>query len=103
MKYRQISESDVLTEMCQETAAQVPYGYTDALSSVDIAYVLNTSRYQVRKHIKSLIEQGLVKSKCESCYAEYKDHFVIVKGYALTELGKQTDEYKRSEIENDLV
>lgn len=50
------------------------------------------SLYAVRKYLKELKQEGLITS---NLYVEYgEDRPILIRGYTLTEAGKNTNEYK---------
>ena len=63
----------------------------------NIASLLNTSRYQVDKHIKALKQKGLVLYKSIILSSE-DDYYPPYNGYCLTETGKKTFEKELKEI-----
>jgi Mn-dependent DtxR family transcriptional regulator len=63
----------------------------------NIASLLETSRYQVDKHIKSLKQKGLVQYKSIMLSSE-DDYYPPYNGYCLTETGRKTFEKELKEI-----
>lgn len=91
MLYQKITEQDVY-RLLMSTSLDFCNPIDGAVSLVDMARCLNTSRYQVKKHIKSLKDKDLVEL----------GHYVIHDeeeirppywGYRLTDKSKQTEEY----------
>lgn len=65
-----------------------------AVASVpEIAMGLSYSENFVRSIVKKLKEKELITSICVSGFDERKDRCVVVRGYTLTDKGKQTNSY----------
>ena len=78
--------------------------YTDLISIPAIAEYFHTTKYQARKFMKELQQEGLVESGMESYYSDYCEQYYIVRGFRLTKEATNTDEYKQSTIaENKLI
>ncbi|WP_341877615.1 hypothetical protein [Defluviitalea saccharophila] len=93
-KYKKISKEDVLKLLASIAADPLnPTG--GIINIVNIAEVLKTSRYQVKKCINELKHAGVVEldhidvSEEDEIYPPYW-------GYALTEKGKQHPVYKET-------
>lgn len=88
---RQVTEDDVFREICSLSVAISP---NPTFASVPhLATILETSKYQVRKHIKTLIDKGLIKLYYEG--GQDEDGYPrCYKGYGTTQIAKQTDIYK---------
>lgn len=88
---RQVTEDDVFREICSFSVAISP---NPIFASVPhLATILETSKYQVRKHIKTLIDKGLIKLYYEG--GQDEDGYPrCYKGYGTTQIAKQTDIYK---------
>ena len=67
-----------------------------AVSIPEIAEQLSYSQNFVRSIIRKLKEKELITGVCESGFDEYKDKYVIARGYKLTDKGKQTDSYEKA-------
>ena len=90
MKYRKVSESEVLSILCR--VALDVMNIIDVISARAIASALGTSKYQVEKHLRSLKEKGLA----EVCYVPlYSEDELIppYKGHAITPKAVNTKEY----------
>ena len=68
------------------------------ISVPNIACLLKTSKYQVRKYINNLREDGLCTSDTCIIKDEY-ENFPPYKGFRLTSKGRQTDAFKKAELE----
>ena len=79
--------------LCRSSVMLDPYaGYP--YPSTAIANATGMSLYAVRKELKRLKELGLVQSACVCEYSDWDCMNHIIRGYVLTESGKQTEEYK---------
>jgi len=94
MNYRIITQDDVYQQMATLAAdAMNPIG--GAVSLVELAFILKTSRYQVKKHMTALLLDDMVNlehfnlSTEDDCSPPYW-------GYFLTEKGKDTDVYREA-------
>ena len=87
--------NEVLNYICQKHIERELNENVVAVSVPEIAENLNYSVNFVRKHIRRLMELDLIVSVCESGFNEYKDRYEIVRGYKLTDKGKNTDEYEK--------
>ena len=97
------TKAELFSLMCSTTASIMNY-YTDLISIPAIAQIFNTTKYRVRKLMKELESEGLVKSGHESCYSDYNEQYYIVRGFCLTRAARETPEYKDAvERENRLV
>lgn len=67
-----------------------------AVSVPEIAEQLLYSENFVRSIIRKLKERELITGVCESGFNEAKERYVIVRGYKVTEKGKQTDSYEKA-------
>lgn len=67
-----------------------------AVSVPEIAEQLSYSENFVRSIIRKLKEKGLIAGVCESGFNESVDRYVIVRGYKVTEKGKQTESYEKA-------
>lgn len=88
-------EKKVFETICKSEVNIMDRGYP--IASTFIAEHLNITLYKARKALKTLKEKGLVKSCHCSIYSNLDERYGIASGYLLTELGKQTEEYKRAE------
>lgn len=105
MKYKKISKGDVYKRMVGISLNFMnPTG--GAINIKNLAHLLNTSRYQVKKHIDELKKDELVELKCIAIpYDEHEsDPYPPYWGYVLTEKARQTEYYKeQEEKENQLI
>lgn len=77
-QYKKITEQDVLHVLIN---ANLTINDIDGtINLINIAYLLETSRYQVKKHIDSLVEKGYAERKM-ICFEEGPPYH----GYRLTE------------------
>lgn len=67
-----------------------------SVSIPEIAENLGYSQNFVRSLVRKLKEKELIQGVCESGFDEYKDRYVIVRGYKPTNKGKQTDSYEKA-------
>lgn len=95
MRYKKISKEDVYRTLVS-TSLEIHNPMMGAINLVNIANLLDTSRYQVKKHIDALKEEGMVELKYFLLYSEY-DNLPPYWGYLLTEKGKSTKYYKEEE------
>lgn len=67
----------------------------DVISAPNIAYLLKTSEYQVRKYIGELKKDGLV----ELAFLTILDEELVlpIKGFQITDKAKELDQYKIAE------
>jgi hypothetical protein len=66
--------------------------------------MFNTSRYQVKKTLKQLIDDGLVESSSESLYNWQAERYHILRGYCVTKKATETAIYTKIESEyNDYL
>lgn len=92
-KYKETTKDDVFGVLVS-ASCDVFNPVNGIINIVNVASILGTSKYQTRKHIKSLVAEGLVLlDMCtvpdeEECYPPYW-------GYTLTEKGKETEKYKQ--------
>lgn len=73
--------------------------FTDLISIPAIAQHFGVTKYRVRKLMNELRDMGLVKSGYESCYSDWCEQFFIVRGFCITEKGRNTDTYKKVQKE----
>jgi len=92
--YSTVSEMDVVNILLRTSEDWQGCGI---IAPSNIASLLETSRYQVDKHIKSLKTKGLVQYKSIMLSAE-DDYYPPYNGYCLTELGRKTFEKELKEI-----
>lgn len=93
------TKEDVFLLMCSTTACVMNY-HTDLIPSTAMAEHFKCSRYRIKKILKELVEDGLVKSGYESCYSSWTEQYYIVRGFRLTKAGRNTETYRSAE-END--
>jgi hypothetical protein len=70
---------------------------TKLFPSTVIATIFEISLYKARKIIKTLVNEGLLQSGCDSWYDDYCEQQIIARGYTITEKAKQTDIFKEAE------
>lgn len=93
-----ITPEDVFRIMCNTTASVMNH-YTKLIPTTAMAEHFKCSRYRIRKCLQPLIDEGLVASGCENCYSDWREQFYIVRGFYITEKGKETDVYKKADQE----
>jgi predicted ArsR family transcriptional regulator len=99
--YTLVSEDDVYRKLVHLKLSlyQMVGG---AINIKNLAYLLHTSEYQVRKHMRSLRDKGIVELKCfnipddEEIYPPYW-------GYVLTEKGCTTEYYLKADEEHNRI
>lgn len=92
MDYETVSQEDVYKKLVSVALSLFnPIG--GAINIVNIAYLLNTSKYQVKKHVGALKKQGIVELKCINNWDEEENHPPYW-GYVLTAKGRETDYFK---------
>jgi predicted ArsR family transcriptional regulator len=91
MKYAKITKEDVYSRM-MSLSLDVMNPIGGAISLVNLAALLQTSRYQVKKHMDHLKELGYVELKVLTFPAE-DEIFPPYWGYRLTAKGKTTEAY----------
>ena len=90
-------ESKILQIYCKHNFNWL-CGYIPLPSTV-IQSELNVSLYKVRKAIKTLKDEGYLKSET---YVDKNDYGnIIVRGYIITEQAKETEIYKQCERDED--
>lgn len=99
--YTLVSENDVYRKLVHlKLNLFNPVG--GAINIKNLSSLLHTSTYQVRKHMRSLRDQGMVELKCmpipydEELYPPYW-------GYMLTEKGCQTDYYAKANTDHERI
>lgn len=70
---------------------------TKLVPSTLIAAMFDITLYKARKIIKTLVNKGLLQSGCDSWFDDYYCQQIIIRGYTVTEKGKQTDIFKEAE------
>ena len=83
----------VMDYICYKCVERELNGNVVAVSVPEIAEQLSYSQNFVRSIIRKLKERELIQGVCESGFNEYKDRYVIVRGYKPTNKGKQTNSY----------
>ena len=83
----------VMDFICYRSIERELNGNVVFVSVPEIAEYLSYSPNFVRKLVRKLKEKELITSVCESGFDEYKDKYVIARGYKPTAKGKQTDSY----------
>lgn len=95
-KYKKITEDDVIKKYYEIQGKLNNIGcWCDYISIKFLANELNTSKYQVKKIYKSLLEKGYIKlKKVPTAYEEYDNGlytqnipYLFTKVYILTEKG----------------
>lgn len=69
------------------------------IPSTFLANLFDTSRYQVKKTLKVLMDEGLVESSVENVYSWFAEKYHIVRGYCVTKKAQETSIYKEIETE----
>ena len=95
MKYKKISKDDVYKVLVN---VRIDISGFNCINLVNIASFLDTSRYQVKKYIKELKNDGMVKLIYFS-YIDYygEENIPPYWGYRLTEKGEDTDYFREAE------
>lgn len=70
------------------------------INLVNIADLLKTSRYQVKKYMDELREEGLVELKTTMAYNVDEEPSRPYTGYRLTAKGMETEEFKQLQSEH---
>lgn len=70
------------------------------INLVNIADFLKTSRYQVKKYMDELREEGLVELKTTMAYNSEDEPSIPYTGYQLTAKAKETDQFKKLQNEH---
>lgn len=86
----------VMEYICYRCIERELSGNIVAVSVPEIAEQLSYSQNFVRSIVRKFKEKELITSVCESGFDEYKDKYVVVRGYKPTEKGKQTDSYEKA-------
>jgi hypothetical protein len=93
--YYIVSEQDIVNILFRTSESWIGCGI---ITPSNIAHLLNTSRYQVNKHIKSLKSKGLLDYK--TIYVSSDDEwFPPINGYCLSKLGKEIYKKELKELE----
>ncbi len=101
MNYAKIKKDDVLNIMIGISVCVM--NPTNVISIPTIAHFLNTSKYQVRKYINELRNEGLVEI---GIYPRINDEEILlpIKGFCITKKAESLDEYKkRLREENEII
>ena len=100
-KYEKISEEDIIKLIINTTIISIDSG-PDIISPSNIASLLKTSRYQVNKHIKTLVSSKIIYYN--SIVIGYEDDYSFpYNGYGLTEKGREKySEYIKKRREEEL-
>lgn len=88
-------EKKVLEYLCKSEVDVMNKGFP--MPSKSLSRLLNLSLYKTRKALKLLKDKGLVVFVYDSDYDDMSERRYSIWGYLLTELGKQTDEYRQAE------
>ena len=70
---------------------------TDVISVPNIAYILKTSKYQVRKHIDVLKKEGLIQVAYFPTSLIDEELSLPIKGFCITEKVEELEQYKVAE------
>lgn len=101
MAYRKIKKDDVLKLMIGISVNVM--NPTNVISVPTIANFLKTSKYQVRKYINELRNEGLVEVGVLPCF-DYEECQLPIKGFCITSNAEKLDEFKKqSKEELDLI
>lgn len=100
MKYKKISQDHVFNILAGVAADAL--NPIQAMNIKDIMYSLNTSRYQVKKHMDNLKKNGLVELKCFNISPD-DEIYPPYWGYQLTEKAKQTKAFEIIEKKSDEI
>lgn len=96
-RYSKISELDVVNVIMGTAHDWQGCG---VISPSNIAHLLNTSRYQVDKHIKALKKKGLLEYKSVMIGSE-EDYYPPYNGYRLSKHGEIMYSKKLKELERE--
>ena len=84
----------VLYHLCRQNVSIMDGWYP--IPSTFLSEICNLSLYKTRKELKKLKEQGYIISDCMSIYNDFECQQYIIRGYTLTEKGKETEEYRKA-------
>lgn len=96
MKYKKITKAELFTFMAKRDTDFMLYGLSPFGGVLPVKYIaqsLGTSVYQVRKNMRSLSDEGLVKLNTYNYSDEY-DCYPPVKMYSLTQKAREQEEVK---------
>lgn len=96
-EYLKVVEDDVFKCICRCYLALWSPGI---VSCPNIASLLKTSKYQVKKHINTLKEKELVKSDSCMIQDEYES-WPPYNGFTLTDKGKKSEVFLKLKQEDD--
>lgn len=100
-KYEKITKEQVLDVLY--SVAMDFIAPDSVINLVNIADHLKTSRYQVKKYMDELKEEGMVELKSTTAYKD-EDSSLPYIGYTLTEKARTSEEYLKRQQENmDLI
>lgn len=92
MKHKVVTQDDVYKKLVSLALSLFnPIG--GAINIVNLAYLMKTSKYQVKKHMHDLRDKGFVELKCINNWDEEENHPPYW-GYVLTAKGRDTDYFK---------
>jgi Mn-dependent DtxR family transcriptional regulator len=101
MAYQKVTQEDVYQRMVRLSLDYMnPIG--GAINLKTLAFMLQTSRYQVKKYMDELYQKGFVQLKSFNLSTE-DELYPPYWGYLLTEKGKDTDYYREREKEEDKI
>lgn len=98
-KYSKISKDDVYKLIIKIDIDFMNMGF-NVINVVNMASALETSRYQIKKYIDVLLDDGLVELKME-VFSNEEEPFPPYWGYGLTDKGRQTQIFKELEEEQE--
>lgn len=96
-KYSKVEQDDVFKCICSCDLALWSIGI---VSVPNIASLLETSKYQVRKHVSNLKLIGLIKNDSCMIQDEY-ENYPPYNGFALTNKGRKSKFFIKLDKEND--
>lgn len=67
------------------------------IPSTFVSKVLDITLYEASKALKSLKAKGLIKPYRDAFWSNYSEQYILDSGYRLTDLAKETEEYKLAE------
>ncbi|QOY37644.1 hypothetical protein AWH56_008705 [Anaerobacillus isosaccharinicus] len=98
MKYKKITQDDVYRKIVA-ISVNVMNSF-HAINISNLASLLGTSRYQVKKYIDELKNKGFVELKCFNLSTD-EELYPPYWGYHLTEKGRDTDYYREQERQEE--
>ncbi|PLS19109.1 hypothetical protein CVD28_01495 [Bacillus sp. M6-12] len=101
MNYQKVTEEEVYQRLTG-LALDVMNPIGGAITLVNLASLMKTSRYQVKKHMDNLKKKGMVELKCFNLSTE-EELYPPYWGYLLTEKGRETDYFREREKREDEI